>query len=243
MHDVRGFQGLFKPETRVIASNDASGIRPLYWVVQDDAILCGYCDGLDLSDWIGAPVSEMMTHFSNRDHVFFQQDQLQGELAKALNETHGLAQVQALRNGLMTPKEQESRCFPEHFLIEAFRTWWKRVLPGEMGLHVRLTGEESASDFVVIFRKGEILSYCEPDLGSMGEERAAQLDETSKYLSEKFLVPIQSMEVSEELWGVWAKAEDPWKALAKSLQSKELSLAPAQWNVIALIYARAYLGV
>ena len=250
-HNWRGFQKLFNPKKRSAQVSPEKAVAPIYLITQRGIVIAGFAEGEDLTDWFGAPFEEVMQHFRHRDCINFERDQVDGWLQGTALQPHFIEQMQMIRkNALEVSPSRRIRqdlldLFErEHFLLQGFRGWWSRILPAEFGLFLRLKNGAGIpdQDFLLILRNGTLLSFLEPDLASMNAEKAGQPAEITKYLSEKYLVPVQGVAASFSDWEKWHQSEDPWREVVKGLRNKTITFEPFRWNLSALLFAKAYLG-
>jgi hypothetical protein len=256
-HNWRGLQRLFYPRAREAKPDSGRrAVAPIYLITQRGVVIAAFAAGEDLSDWFGATSDEITRHFQHRDCIAFERDQLDTWLQGASTQPHFIEQMKALRQSALevSPSRRIRQDLGdlfsrEHFLLQAVRGWWNRVLPGEFGLFLRLKGHTDAQgtvpgeDFLLIFRNGTLLSFLEPDLASMGTERVEQPEEVVKYLSEKYLVPVQGVVAPLQDWERWHRSEDPWREVARGLVAKTVSLVPSRGSLSSLLLTKAYLGI
>ena len=257
-HNWRGLQKLFNPKTRNPQTSANRAVAPIYLITQRGIVIAAFAEGEDLSEWFGAPFEEIMQHYRHRDCINFERDQIDGWLQTASAQPHFIEQMQSIRLSALEVlpsrriRQDLGELFTrEHFVLQSLRGWWNRVMPGEFGLFIRLKaaarddGQPSADDedFLLIFRNGTLLSFLEPDLASMGPDRVTQPQEVVKYLSEKYLVPVQGAVAPLADWEHWHQSEDPWREVARGLRKKTVSLEPSRWNLSTLLLLKAYLGI
>jgi len=147
-----------------------------------------------------------------------------------------------------------------HFLLEALQGGaWSRLLPSSYGLFISLQkgpnrpaapargqtaqiGPDSQNLFVVI-RRGRVDLFCEPELSTLGKERCRQPLEIARYLSEKYLVPVQGVMAQADEWKAWSESDNPWRQIALAIRSHHVRLYPFRWNIVTLIATRGLLGL
>jgi hypothetical protein len=251
-YNWRGLQRLFNPKSRSPQVPSAKAVSPIYLITQRGIVIAGFAEEEDFSEWLGAPFEEVMQQFRHRDCINFERDQVDAWLNDASEQPHFIEQIQTIRKKALEVapsrrlKQDLTDLFSrEHFLLQAFRGWWSRVLPGEFGFFLRLTGayNQEPQDFLLILRNGTLLGFVEPELASMGKDRVGNAGEVAKYLSEKHLVPIVAMVAPLADWQSWHQSRDPWREVARGVRSQAVRLEPSQWNMKALLMARAYLGL
>lgn len=255
-YDWRGFQGFYYPKKRMVQA-EQKAVQPIYLVIDKGMIISAYGDHEDLSEWLGSPVEDVVTHFGHQDCVVFDRSQMDEWLQGCQSQPHYYEQMSKVREkaesgaiifgrsgskAKKTMRDLGERTFREHFLLQGIRTWWKKLFPSEFGLYVRLEGK-TPRGFLVIFRKGLPLSFFEPDLTGMGKERREIPAEIVKFLSEKHLVPVQGMSVAAEVWDLWHTSPDPWRQMLRALRNRSLKLIPFRWDLVSLIAMRSYFGL
>jgi hypothetical protein len=166
---------------------------------------------------------------------------------------HFFDQIQDLRSQVRLQSANRSKLknpgtwIHRHFLLLALQTWWNKILPSSYGLYICLldsNGQKIQQDgsIFLIFQRGRLSSFLAPDLSSMISERRKYSAEVVKFLSSKYLVPVQGLFVTSEEWHEWSESSHPWKKIATALKADRSKLIPFQMSIAALIYARAYLG-
>jgi len=236
-HDWRSFQGLFYPHRRASSARGGTPSGPVFLVLNGDFILSAFAEHEDLSDWVGASYAEVSARTKHRQMIAYTREQVEKWVQESLSIPHFYGQVEFLRKQA-TPEIP----FHRHFLVEAMHSWWGKVLPSSYGLFVRVEGQNE-KNFLLIVRRGVIDGLSEPDLTSMGAERRRQPADVVKYLSEKYLVPVQGMFVPAHDWAEWSSHERPWKELARSVRANRTKLVPFRWSLAVLGSTRAFFGV
>lgn len=257
-HDWVGFQSLFQPHRRQ-STTGASGGGPIYLVVDGDVIITAYAEQEDLSDWIGGSHRELVAQHRHRPIAAFdreQADRLGQEALRAgtpqgpdapLGHAQFYDQVEMLRSksALVSPDGAAGGRKPEpiqHFLFEAIHGWWAKVLPASYGIYLRIEGRPERH-FLLVVRRGSFEAFHEPDLTSIGPDRRRQPADVVKYLSERYLVPVQGVLVSAADWDEWAQLRDPWGLVARSFRAERTRLVPSHLGLRSLIGARTLLGL
>ncbi|MGZ3689198.1 MAG: hypothetical protein ACXWP5_05670 [Bdellovibrionota bacterium] len=247
-YDWRGFQSVFYPRKRVVAPQ-ASGA--VYCVIDGERVVSVYGENEDFSDWIGSPYSEMAAEMVNRELYLFDRAKVDECVTGSLTLPHFYDQVEYLRgeahpqiltSSRLKKGKNEKIPFRRHFLLQSIQTWWAKVLPSAYGVFIRLEGP-AARDFFFVVRRGRLDSFLEPDLVSMGKDRRNQSGDVVKYLSEKYLVPVQGIFVKAEDWDQWTDVGNPWPKVAAALKANQLKLVPFKWGLATLIATRAFLGL
>ncbi|HUP57100.1 MAG TPA: hypothetical protein VM598_06585 [Bdellovibrionota bacterium] len=246
-YDWRGFQTVFSPRLRALPAPSSSPTGPIYVIHDGDAVLCASARGESVGDWTGMPLSDFRTEFSHREIISFEREKVDGWMGESLPLPHFYDQA-----GFLLTKAQEgqgkvslgSLSPTKHFLLEAVHGWWGKVLPSAYGIFLRLEGEGSRrQDFMIIVRRGRIDGFCEPDLSSIGVERSRQHADVVKYLSEKYLVPVQGVFLPESEWAGWASSAHPWRNAARAIRANRAKLVPFRWGVVLLMATRAFLEI
>lgn len=170
------------------------------------------------------------------------------EMDRALNEclkTDGgiFEQVETLTGALSSGKLPVPR---EHFIFSAVRSWWGKLLPTSFGIYLHLEGMEPADarTLLLIFRKGELVEFDEPDLSGISSERRADLNEVAKILRERHRVPVQGFAMNRADFAEWSEGgntSSTWKSIAQALRADRLQLMPFRFSVAALLGSRGIL--
>jgi len=243
IQDWRQLQRTFYPVRRDAVVADS----PIHIVEDSGVALAVEAEGEDLSSWKGMTTAEIRAQYPNRPVLSVSQADLDRWVGESLSSAHLPAQVDSLRQSWksVSPEASPSLSGRLHFLIDALeRSWWNRVLPSSYGLLIRLEGEQGRTeDFLLVYRKGELEQFGEPDLGFLGSERRSDLAGVGRYLAERIGVPVQSVLMSSEDWKRWSEQAHPWKEIAWAIQSKRRSLAPFRWQWVALIATRGFIGL
>lgn len=179
-----------------------------------------------------------------------------GEMDRALNDclrTEGgiFEQIetlgQSLSDSLTNSGERSTRSpFPipeEHFIFAAVRSWWGKVLPTSFAIYLHLEGLEpsDARSLLLIFKRGELTEFDEPDLSGVSSERRADLNEVVKILRERHRVPVQGFAMNRADFAEWSEngnTSATWKSIAKALRADRLQLMPFRFGMAALLGSR-----
>ncbi len=247
--DSVGFQRLFQRRPRGLAERSRLPVSPIHALAKDGVIVEAFSDSEDLQSWIGARVEDFRQQLKNRDVYVYDEDHFDLAWEESLSAPNYFQQMERMRSELRTlplTGEKEGKRFvvDEHFLVEALRGGWNRVLPSSYGLFVRVQesrphGENQ--DFVLIVKRGELSAFHRPDFSFLSAERRGSHEDLVKYLSEKYLVPIQGLFVPETDWLAWMEGATPWRLLAESVRANRSQLIPFRWSVMTLVATRAFL--
>ncbi|MGE0615293.1 MAG: hypothetical protein AB7P04_06610 [Bacteriovoracia bacterium] len=130
-----------------------------------------------------------------------------------------------------------------HFLLQAVQGWWGKILPSSYALYLRITHQGEDSDFILIVRRGRLETFHRPNLEALGAEKSRIPADVVKYLSEKYVLPVQGIFVGAEQWRKWSETPDPWREIAASVRAEEVKLVPFRWSLATLVATKAFLGV
>lgn len=190
----------------------------------------------------GGTLSEAMSAVgSERKAVVLDIAEMDRALAECLKTDGGIfEQVDALAGSFAKPT------FPvpeEHFIFTAVRSWWGKLLPTSFGIYLHLEGSEPADarSLLLIFRKGELVEFDEPDLSGVSSERRADLNEVSKILRERHRLPVQGFAMNRADFSEWSEGGNTsttWKSIAQALRADRLQLMPFRFSVAALLGSR-----
>ncbi len=256
-NDWRKFQEVFFPTAKTAAGagvvqRDVSA--PVYSVVEKDIVVAGYCEHEDLSDWVGSPVGDFKNQFRNREIVVLERAQVDQWMNDGLSKPgfHGqLEYFRSMAEATIKGGARGDAKLPTrtHFLLESLKGWWGNILPSAFGIYLRLQAPEAvgvleaSQDILVIYRRGALESFNAPDLSGLSSERRKQPGDVVKYLSERYLVPVQGVYVGAQDWARWSQDSAPWSEVAVALRSSRMQLVPFRWRVATLVATRAFLGV
>jgi hypothetical protein len=238
------------PRTKTKGSSES---RQVLLVHHADRALRIVGDQDDLLFATGAPLSEAMTAVEgDRKVVAIDAAEMDRAMMECLK-TDGalLEQIETLR-GTLTPSKGKLPVPRDHFLLEAVRTWWSKLFPSSFGIYLHLESGRAgdaktaseASSLLLIFRKGELVEFDEPDFSGISQERREDLGEKVKVLRERHGVPVQGFAMNRADFAEWtelADEKDPsvaWKKIARALRQDRLQLAPFRFSIAALIGGR-----
>lgn len=151
-----------------------------------------------------------------------------------------LEQIQSVRDKVK-PTFGEFQKWQEPFLVEAMHSWWGRLLPSSFGVYLSLSDNPNQS-LLLLFKKGKLENFGEPDLSSLSEERRRSTDEIVKYLTEKFSVKIQGLRLKTKDWEEVCEDAQPWKKISMLLRTDSAALVPFRIVTAALIGTKGVLG-
>lgn len=243
--DWVAYQETFHPRVRPPAggSPQVESSRPVRVLLEQGVICEVAAEGEDLSEWIGGTFEEMSKSVRGREFVAIERSEADVAIARALDSAHFHQQLEVFRD---TPRLRTTAARPErrqHFLIEALQSGWARVLPSSYAVFVRLEGGQSGQekDLIIVVRRGEVVAFHRPDLSFLSPERRKNPPDLMKYLSDKYLVPVQGLFVNASLWAEWCQSQTPWRAVAQALRKNHVKLIPWRWSVATLVGARGLL--
>lgn len=251
--DWRGYQQKFFP----VRKGSAEERRPIYVVADKGMVLTIFVEGEDLSQWQGSSVEEMRSQFTHRSIVEADRSEMDQWLIRAMGGSHLPGQIAQLREQWLAgakgdDKEGARSLLPGrvHFLLEAIQSsWWARVLPSSFGVLLRFEDESASdgapsfNDFLLVYRKGALEQFGEPDLSFLGSDRRTDLSDVIGYLGERFSLPVQSVLMRSQDWEKWSSTAHPWKEIAWAIQSKRVQLVPHRWQWVGLVATRGFIGI
>ncbi len=195
----------------------------------------------------GTPVTEAVNAIgSTRKIVAIDIAEMDRAIAEVLKTDGAIYdQVMELREELK-PSRGRLPEWDEHFVFSAIRAGWGKLLPSSFGIFIHLEGNDAAaeSSILLVFRKGELQEFNEPDLSGVSAERRSDLGEVVKILRERHRVPVQGFAMNRADFEAWSEAGNvasTWRSLARALKQNRLTLHPFRFGVAALIGARGIL--
>lgn len=240
-HDWREFQAVFHPTRK--RGSQASALEPNWLAVITDAgnilAVAGDIEG----GWEGRPVEELKAAYSKRAIQVFDRQDVDRWMQASLALPHFYDQTEYLRS------QTSAQSLTTHFLLQAVRGWWGKILPSAYGIFFRITGAAGSQprELFVLVRRGKVELFHTPDYNSLSIDRARDPEAVVRYLSEKHIVPVQGMVVSEADWEEWTlrslSHSEAWRKLCFAVQSGQAQLAPFRWRLMALASSRAFLGI
>lgn len=158
-----------------------------------------------------------------------------GSLGKSLSGSITTASTRSARAPFPIPEE--------HFIFSAVRSWWGKVLPTSFGIYLHLEGIEpsDARSLLLIFKRGELTEFDEPDLSGVSSERRVDLNEVVKILRERHRVPVQGFAMNRADFAEWSESGNTsatWKSIAKTLRADRLQLIPFRFGIAAMLGSR-----
>jgi hypothetical protein len=192
----------------------------------------------------GAPVSEAINAIgSGRKAIAIDIAEMDRAIGQVLK-TEGAIyeQVLTLRDELQ-PSHGLLPEWDEHFIFSLIRSWWGKLLPSSFGIYLHLEGNDAAdaTSILLVFRKGELQEFDEPDLSAVSQERRADLGEVVKILRERHRVPVQGFAMNRADFDEWTESGNSsttWKKLARALKQNRMTLHPFRFGVAAMIGSR-----
>ena len=218
-------------------------------------------NAVDWEDWLGAPISEIVRFEREMDHQRFgrvflvKKSDWEKMLVEVLDEPHLFAQEALFRDRLPIyeassghPIDSRTRkriiqTHDEHFILKAIQGWWSRILPSAFGIYIRMTKKNSNKEILLIVRRGEIDEFHVPEYDSLSPERRDDPQHVIRYLSEKYLLPVQGLFIDEEHWTKLSSQRMPWKELSSLVRKRSAKMVPFRTGVALLVGTRAHLGV
>jgi hypothetical protein len=148
----------------------------------------------------------------------------------------------------MRPNRGKLPVWKEHFIFTAVRSWWGKLLPSSFGVFLNLEGTDTVESrsLLLIFKRGELVEFDEPDLYSISNERRSDLGEVVKILRERHRVPLQGFSMNRVDFDEWSEvgnAASTWRNIAKSLRQDRLTLVPFRIRIAALLGSRGIIGL
>lgn len=255
--DWRGFQAVFQPRKRLKEEESAA---PIFAVVEGGLVLAVQSNGDDLSEHVGRTATQIAAEFSHRELILIERDQVDSSVQGVLSLSHFYDQAEKLRETasaqiLLKSKSRigkgEELPLSRHFLLQAMRTWWAKVLPSSYGLYLRIDGTDGPEakggrptrHYFMVVRRGRLESFVTPDLSAMVPGRRAVSGDVVKHLAERNGVPVQGIFVNHDQWARWSEQANPWSEIATALKKDSGLLVPSKWGLAALIGTRAFLGI
>jgi len=247
--DWKTFRSLFYPRRRSLLQKRKES-RPVFVLLLDEKIGAIYSEAEDLSSWIGKTQLEFSDapEMKDRKCVLLNRTTFDSWLIAAAGMNHYQEQLEFLHESATGALEEMQKgsgaavFFKRHFVLEALRGWWSKVLPSAYGIFIRLEGQPG-EDLFVLVRRGRLESYGRPDLSSLSSQRSMDSESIVKYLSEKHMIPVQGFFLNSQEWSTWAALAQPWRRIAMSIRSERVRLVPFRWSVVGLIAGRGFLSL
>jgi hypothetical protein len=237
--DWVGFQEVFQPRRAPVAPT-LNRHSPIRIIVEGQVVREVFCEGDDLSSWIGQSLEQLQAGVRGREFVVMDREAVDQAISRAFEVGHFHQQLDLLRGASLKQAPEIRLHGPEHFWVEALKGNWSKILPSSYALFFRFEGATAGQerDFIVVVRRGELAAFHRPDLSFLSAERKKNPADLVKYLSDKYLVPVQGFFLSEALWNQVSTSDRPWRDLAQAVRKNEVRLHPWRWSVAALLGVR-----
>jgi len=238
--------------------------KPAFFVVDQRRVVASFHENQDMGDWIGATIEEVVEQFQHQDFLLIDRAELDSTINNALDPDHYYEQLSRLREKISTSKiapearehlssgqqaqveakgERAVEGFREgHFFIEAFNTWWQRMFPHDFAILFRVF-DSRTRDALLVFHKGKLISCRLPDFSDFHSTRPDDLSEVSRYLTERYKLPVTVLWVVRDIWESARVSANPWKVLHQAIRRKDVRVSPQRMKWKSLIAARSRLGV
>jgi hypothetical protein len=201
----------------------------------------------DLLFSTGSQMSEaLLAAGASRKVVAIDIAEMDRALADVLKVDGGIYdQVLSLREDLL-PSKGTFPVWQEHFIFSVVRSWWGKFLPSSFGIYLHLEGTDTvrARSLLMVFKRGELQAFDDPDLSTVSQERQDDLDEVVKVLRERYRVPIQGFALNRTDFNAWSEAGNTgstWRNIARGMRQDRVTLHPFRFSVAALLGARGIL--
>ncbi len=249
MFDWRSFQSTFHPARRTAADAQKDAGSCAFLVVEGDRIVTAYAEQENLQEWVGTSLTEAFRQNPHREWRVVQKESVHRAVAEGMSQPQFYDQVEYLRSVLKSDSQNDAvlgqtTLVPtqqSHFLVDTLRSWWRRLLPTAYGLCLQLTSENGGSNRhrLLLVRRGKLEGFHEPDLSVFKASGRKAPEELSKYLSERYMLPVITATVPNRLWVRWSQDLDPWSEVASALFKKQVFLSTRSWGLRLLILLRA----
>jgi len=250
--DWRVFQNLFYPRLRGPNLLPPDPNAPVLGIVEDGHVVALHANGEDLRDWVGTLIEELKKQLSTRTFFLLEKkavdqwiessdgipsfySQVSGLKEKAIESFSTAGHARKLQDQFVDLLSNKP------FLLEACEGWWSKIFPSSYGVFFRLEGV-GAQDMLLIFKRGRLDACGVPALGTMGAERSKDAIEVVRFLSERFVMPVQGFSIPGEEWRACLESQDPWRQVAYALRVRRLKLFPNRFSLATLIATKAFLG-
>jgi hypothetical protein len=247
------------PESGPVTVVISTGVAP--------RVVTVFAGGRNFEDWGGRSYEEFRVHLGEvKSLCVLSESDLRDSFGVAAAAAGLFEQRRSLRealekkaahrkgNAMLPGMEDSSTGQSGHFLIEALGGWWRKVFPNRYALWLRVSsvarGAPGAGgarampqDHLLFFKDGKIVGCGTPDLTSLGTERIWKDESVIRHLTEKYLVPIQGVQLQSQDWEAWMDAAHPWKAVRDSIQQGRVSFSPERSGLRGLVKLRASIGL
>lgn len=241
-YDWKVFQNFFYGRKRITTHDPSSQI---YLVVEGREIVSAFSEGEDLTDWVGSTYDEMIAEYSHREVILYSRENVDQWISSSLEMPHFYDQIQFLcresEPQILFRSRFKSSGIRKHFLLSLLESRWSKFFPSTYGLYIRLDHLQGLNLFLLV-QRGKVQSFYIPDFSSMIADRRRVPEDIVKYLSEKYLVPVQGLFLTSSEWNDWSETTNPWPKIASSLKRHREKLVPFRWGLAFLVTFKGYFG-
>lgn len=238
-YDWRVFQSVFLGVRSQPQNGTTCEIEPIYLVSDKQVVLVAFCQGEDLSDWVGCMVAEkradMRYQTQKRAIIEFERHQVDHWILDSLNSQHYDEQLEFMKKRVLpvTGKSvfDAQKKQLRHFLLKMFVSRWSKFFPRVYGIFLRLENPCTVNLFLMV-RSGKLELFHEPDLGSLLELGDSNPAEVIKYLKTKYLIPVLGIFTTWDVWKQWTVAKNPWPLIFQAYRRGQIYFQPMKWVLL-----------
>lgn len=246
------FKKFLHPKKRGAKSQDLKKARASIVIQNQNRVMQVISETDEIYTKVGAPLSEVLSQLtSEKKGAVIDRESLDRALTLALKGDRIFQQMEILKKEIK-PIQGKWESLPQSFLLKSLEGLWGKVLPSQFGVYLRFEGnreEGSSRDFLILFKRGRVDQFDDPDLSSVSQDRQKDPEQVIKVLKERYGVPVQGFVMDRLDWVEWCGRFENgdhravWKLIAKALRQNRVQLAPFRWSVASMIGARAVFGL
>jgi hypothetical protein len=239
IHDWQSFQGVFYPRRKHPSAQPGAFSAPVYFVVEKGKVVAVFAGAEDMSECIGEPVGDLLSKLSHRQLVIFEKKDIDDWMAGSAKLPHFYDQAQYLRAHARPHVTLKDFKVHSHFLLSSLYGWWRKLLPHNYGVYLKLEGATSpsqSSELMVIVRRGRVDGF-------YGLESGRDPQDAVRMLHERHMVPVQGFVVQAADWNRWSEQSFPWRQVSRAMRKQVARMVPFRWGVAALIALRGLFGL
>ena len=258
------FKKFLHPKSKSSKNTDGKNINKGIVVIQNqNKAIRVISETDDIAVNAGTPMDEILSHLSSdKKGAVIDKSKIDMALKQALSVDKVYQQIDVLKSHLK-PDYGKFEYNQTSLLLKALEGFWSKVLPSQYGVYIRLEGgtsqskfaptdyadDMSSKDFLILFKKGKVDQFDDPDLSSISHDRQKDAEQVIKVLRERYSVPIQGFVMDRRDWVDWcARVENGewkavWRQISLALRQNRIQLAPFRWSVASMIGARGVFGL
>jgi hypothetical protein len=235
----RAFQDVFFPAEKQLSKVQAEQFpQPILLIQERGTVVAAFSSRDESAHWVGRACGELMQELGGRDIRELSLSDWRELQAKGVHAKTFWQSTQHLKKGL--PPDFASR---SHFLLEQMVGGWNKILPHHYMIYLELSGAEAEDSINLLIgvKGGQVEELEVPDFSSLSQDARMRPSSRILHLKELHKVPVQGILTPRKEWNNWALAQQPWRAMARSLRERRVELVPFRMPALLILATRAFL--